>query len=374
MFVYSHNSCYLDSLLMVMYYGWDGWILKKIVSFYERERTTSYTELLKYIIALKDKTSIDLRDAKRVTCDKIREELVKFIPGLRTLYQPNPVMGMMWMHPMTGWSGNRGMWQMYPVDHVWNELAEMFHLKTSYVDEVLVMNSSFDVLHIRNSNLHSTSISFEEYMISPSLPKLASKHDLPKTFTSINTDTISSEHGFVVFYNSNTHITSFADPRKEVYVLYGENVEINKHRVFGETINDGTMELFGVIMLSGVVPGVMDSGKHYFSYIKTGPPTTSFSGWIKYDDMIGIEYLSHDVFEQTKASLFTFIDGVAPAMYFYKQIHRRDVNKFTNQPSPYVNYDEDKLTITYNYTRKRYPSRDHLKESLKKIYETRSFE
>lgn len=330
---YTDNSCYLDSLMTLIMTCGKGRFRR---AFTETKTTSPIRQEI-----LRLATKFVEKDDEQVTSSQLRDELVKIIPSI---YED-------------------GVWQMYHVDHVYNELAEIFKLQVSYNDETYVLNSRHRIHHIRNTPRSTTSFSFEEFMEKPTI----SLDNTPYTFNLIDWNTI--DGSMLVFYNSNTNLKKYNSMESEQYTIGDETVTFNKKQIFDEIILDGKYMLVGVIMLEGVVPGQMDSGKHYFSIIRN-----SEGAYFKYDDMspkilqfndTAIPIVKNIIFGYQRTNRRSTI----PVMYFYERIPT-----FYSPPTPspvdvFIDYDDKDLTIIYKDKKYPFDTKESLRRKLTQLYE-----
>lgn len=107
---------------------------------------------------------------------------------------------------------------------------------------------------------------------------------------------------------------------------------IKKERAFGEYIINDTYEMVGAILLHGARPG-KSGGAHYTAYIKTGNKTSNgnFGTWMEYNDIGNVWKMTgynRSIKGELQQLLGTFPNhilteksGVKPEMYFYAKIN-----------------------------------------------------
>jgi hypothetical protein len=193
------------------------------------------------------------------------------------------------------------------------------------------------------------------------------KNVLPNITRYFITDKI--DGSMLVFYNSNTNLKKYNSMESEQYTIGSETVTFNKKQIFDEIILDGKYMLVGVIMLEGVIPGQMDSGKHYFSIIRN-----SEGAYFKYDDMSPkILQFNDTAIPIVKNIIFNYQHtnrrSTIPVMYFYERIPT-----FYSPPTPapvdvFIDYDDKDLTITYKDKKYPFDTKESLRRKLIQLYE-----
>jgi hypothetical protein len=350
MLEYFENSCYLDSLLTTLLFCGRG-VFRDILL--NNPTTSDFENAKKFIREVYTKI---FEERTSSTCIDVRKELLKFIPQLQDEY---------------------GNWETYPVDHVYSVIAEKYHMAIPFSYETYVVNSRGPHL-IRNEIVKDhLSFSFEEFMttgneVFGNFSRDPSEYSIHKM---VNWGSIGSD--YIVFYNSNTNIRGYNTLGTEQYAVEDETVSIKKTNIFDETIIDGRYHLVGVISLVGVIPGEMDSGRHYTSWFKDA------SGrWYEYDDLKDVTFIGFNPSSLVKHLWFNYSPRhhSIPVMYFYEKISPTDdfsasgnINtEYVLQPSQHNKIDywdtSSSKGISYGDRRFTFNTTAELNAKLEEIY------
>ena len=273
------NSCYLDSLMMVLYYS-KGDILNIILNIdidSLEYRVLDNAGILKFINPFLDsdiRTLADVKNAAKNMCMAMTNDYNRLIKGDRLqckrvreiLRECDPDM---YTHA----------WTIYSAAEIYDTIAHLFL--------PLMIEYTYKVNGIVGKQKKSM-FSFWEFMA----------NDKPN----IEWDNIVSN--ILVFRNTGLAIRHYNSPDDET-ISMGENfVTLHKDRIFGKVILN-RYDLVGVVMLQGTQPG-QDSGSHYVSYINTN------DGWFYYDDAGVWENRSNI------DNVFNEEHGNKPELYFYR--------------------------------------------------------
>lgn len=266
-YTYHSNSCYLDSLMMVLFSNdtiVNALLFSPISIPYEsivcgKKKLTKDQALLfaKRVreVLLQDYDT--LQSGRNTKCSVLRTVLGECEPAI---------------------SGG----VMYNSAEVYSILSELFGLKMEI-----------------------------EYSVSEDLQlrSTVSTFDFMSADTAIEWNALDSN--IIVFQNDmNPPIRRLNEEGLENGKVKGEYFAVFKERAFGETILDGRYVLFGVVVLDGVVYG-QSSGSHYTSYYR------GIDGkWLKYNDQLS---KTKPVDDLPSRGVWEFSNARMPYMYFYKK-------------------------------------------------------
>lgn len=277
------NSCYLDSLLMILYFSdnyWKDRIANYLPSKYngkilsDIKGGSKINTLDKFKDHLEKLKSQFLRDSeiltqKNITSLELRELLAEILPEIRP----------------------GGVWTTYVSSSIYGKLGDLFPIN---------MDIPTQVIKFQAGKYHPEKVSWTKEPMITFWDFMDTLENVGKgeNYKIIRWDLIKTP--ILTFCNGlNGSIKKFNS-------LEPEN-GIKKARVFGETILD-RYRLIGVVTLYGPY----DAG-HYVSWIKIG------DDWWFYDDVSG-----NPVKRSLPVSgIWEENGGATPAIYFYKNVNER---------------------------------------------------
>ncbi len=296
MMINRENSCYLDSLITVLFLGESPFYRKNI--FDVNPSKISYPRPI-----CRGDSRIDNERKTRVFASKIQERLredysrivyhkeVFHCSGLRKLLRrcfPDMKAG--------------GIWEVYNASAVYSTITDIFpNLKIKKVPTIIHLPNKKPFREIKQQ----TMFQFWDYLGSNKSEGeeiLWSKLKAP----------------VLVFQNGGLPpVIDFGSTGPE---SVGKRV-FTKVRAFGKTIIDDTYGLFGVVMLHGTQPG-RDGGSHYTAYVKT-----KGGQWYYYND-VGPVFKPKAI-----GNVFREARGSKPEMYFYRRLPKKKLQvKLINRP------------------------------------------
>jgi len=313
MYSWHANSCYMDSLLMILFDSagqfWRDELLHRNID----EITYS---TVNGVCDLKGGSRIDTIDKLKKHAKKIQDQLVSDFLELNKkgdIIRCNSLRNMLYECFPNMKSGEN--WLFYNVAASYDLISEIFpNLKTEYP----VKTHRWKDGHYspEPSTRTKTMATMWDY-IDP-LDNIEKNKD----YDEIMWDQIDSP--VIVFYNGGTpRIKKFNEAGKEkgLISMTGDRgtynryqYELTKARAFGETIIDGKYELVGVITLHGVSPN-QEEGVHYTSYFKTYDDERP--QWWYYDDSCRV---IRKIDNLPQAGVWIESGGKMPSMYFYRAI------------------------------------------------------
>lgn len=262
------NSCYIDSLLLVLFYSSDIWI--------NIFKTFHNSHIVNQLLVSNYK---DLVDGENIDSLPIRRALLDQLPDMKC----------------------GGRWTFYEVERVYATLCDLFPSLKSKVPFAIYKNDRFNHIERIDQCVFQMADFLEIEEVEDSGAKVL--------WNLIPSD-------FIVFHNGGIPaITDFTQGKEVVRQTIYENgyptfrdVSMVKRRGFSHRILS-KYDLIGVVILEGAVVGE-DSGTHYVSYFKS-----KFDGkWYFYNDIVGIREL-----EELPDTVFREEDGSKPVMYFYQR-------------------------------------------------------
>ena len=262
-YAYYQNSCYMDSLLVLLYHTTP---FKTLLLHTPLVKPTKIAKDLRHVL-LNDYGTLTVPTSGKgpITCINIRLLLSQLLPDTKT---------------------KLGGWKTYNVARIWALMTDIFpELKFSYTYNVISHGKAGPETEVREALL-----TFWDFM--------DPLDDVGDVYKRINWRSIDAP--FLVFYNGGT-------PR--ITKLWASSPK--KARVFGEYILDGKYRLVGVITLLGVRSGVSpDMGSHYVSYFWN-------RGWYGYDDLKN-KIVKLDALP--RSGVMEESEGKMPSMYFYTKV------------------------------------------------------
>jgi len=297
---YQNNSCYLDSLLVILFLGDSEFYrrglldtnLPQIIYSHPKAVTrgtsniTTEKQLRSYALTLQKQLRKDytrLVDKREIfPCQELRNLILRCYPDLKS----------------------RHGWETYNAPAIYDLFTEVFpHLKITPIPTAICVPGK------RPQKTQRTLTLFQFWdFLGPQLwvgEKTVWEHlDTP----------------VLVFQNGGLPpVTNFDSIAPEIH----DNKKYIKTQVFGETILGGKYRLFGAVVLYGTQPG-RDGGSHYVSYIRV-----KGGQWYYYDDLNPrlerLSILPETVFRETA--------GFKPEMYFYQKIPSPEIQvTLTDRP------------------------------------------
>lgn len=311
-FRYHANSCYIDSLMMVLFDCsspyWRSVIMDTDTDtlIYEalpcRKTTLDNTRLLARKIQKQIRIDYDTihRKGKSTTCSVLRNYLADCLPDMK----------------------QGGSWSVYNVASIYSLLCDIF--------PPLLMEVPIRVNHKKRTERLAL-LNTWDYMG-------ASEGEIKTIRWS------SYDYPTLVFYNGGTprirHFDKIGQESGSVRIGSSEYpFSVKKIRAFGETILDGRYSLVGAIVLEGISP-TEEGGTHYSSYFRS-----TNGSWYHYDDTSISRSESGPIkLERFPLGIFTERGGRMPSMYFYAKNsvpHGRS-KKFSSQTLEGITYSQVK--------------------------------
>lgn len=300
---YWSNSCYLDSLLIVLLENISPFWRKAIMEAdldkvtYRRNacekpesKIDTIPKLREYSKSVQRQIKADFKAmpiSQNLQCSMLRSLLIDCLPSMK----------------------KKNSWVIYSVVNIYDALSSMF---PGLVIDVPVQ------IHRWKSQLNRRIPDPINYQRESTLlmwdyldPLVGSRGEDVKQ---IRWDLFESP--VIVFYNGGTpRIKTFnqAGREKGVNIIARDNYpfDVTKARAFGETIINGRYELVGVITLLGV-PIKGEGGSHYVGHFMG-----TDGNWYFYDDMISKIVL---VEKLPVTGVWKEEKGQMPAMYFYQKV------------------------------------------------------
>jgi hypothetical protein len=320
------NSCYLDSLLMVLLYSIDSFwksvifedtkgTIKNLVTTPDvcKNPKVNYkvltNEIKKQII--KDYEDLGKGEPKR--CSKLRSLLATCLPQMK----------------------ENGQWVMFNVGAVYEALATVFPELTLKIPTQIFKKVDGEIEYVLQSNSQDEVplLSFWDFM------DANDQHEGAAAYKALAFDKVESE--ILVFYNGGTpRIKKLNETGVEKGYFMIDNTkylfEANKARAFGESILGGPNDKFGydlvgVITLEGISPN-NEGGSHYTAHYKGND-----GKWYYYNDLGAIV---KPVNSLPIVGVWTEAQGKMPSMYFYKRqkkmvsLKKTNINNITKSPMP----------------------------------------
>ncbi len=290
LFINWGNSCYIDSLLMILFLGESPFYRRIILG--TDVSTFSYKDRDgKFIKFCQESSKIDsevkvramtmelqnyfCQDYKRITGE--RTESLKCFNVRKLLRQCYPDLL------------KYGRWVQYNPENIYDLIAELFPpLKLRDIPTMVRIPSEIlPRLTFRDVN----SFQANQFLEPPGIGERP-------MWNKINTN--------VLVFSVLLPIKDYGS--EGVEIINGEKVI--KIRAFGEYIIDDRYKLFGVVMNTGRLKGA-EGGGHYFSYIKTIDDQ-----WHIYDDFTP----SYKSIDELPRDVFKYKSRVRPVMFFYQKI------------------------------------------------------
>ncbi|HMP27998.1 MAG TPA: ubiquitin carboxyl-terminal hydrolase family protein [Saprospiraceae bacterium] len=298
-------SCYLDSVLIILFYGasnfWRDVILGKESLDTEDKLAIQVKEQLEY-----DYDAMRNR-GETIKCSKLRSFLLKRVPDLK----------------------QNTSWVIYNAGAAYEAIVNII---PNFLIDIPIQIHRFkrgtykadSVKYVREAML-----TFWDYM--DPLTDIESGKDYKK----IRWDLIQSP--ILVFTNGGAprikKLNETSEEKGETYIMGKKHkFKVNKARKFGKTIIDGRYDLIGVVVLQGVSEK-KEGGSHYISYFKD-----DIDQWFKYNDMSASIKKINDI---PQKGVWVEEGGSMPSMYFY----RKTSNKPKIESSPWVMVPPTELSI-----------------------------
>lgn len=292
LFINNQNSCYLDSLLIVMFANISGtWINGILIKSYKEDEIKNVNcngillsnyDSWKFSGIVKDnlislfKILIQKKEYPNLTCNSLRN----ILSGCFSDIMQNK------------------SYSIYNPSIIYDHLTDLFPYLKIRVPYITINNKYEEEVS------YFTMWDFMEYDGTESF------QDAPKKYLWNDIDS-----DFLVFtYTGIPPITSFNEIGSELISLtLNNNISsqyITKKQAFGEIILN-KYRLTGIITLIGYIPGT-ESGKHYITYY-VGRDNLYY----KYDDLKGYsEHIPHFPLD----GVFKYSNQMIPQMYFYAKI------------------------------------------------------
>lgn len=307
-FMYNENSCYLDSLLIVMFYGFPSFYRKifsapienvKVSSICSQSARIKTESSLRIVIeGIQNQLEQDyqrLQQKEVFVCSQLRKYLQWCIPELK--------------------EGEH--WEKYNVSAIYNLFVQMFPLLLIPIEKI-----------VHYSNKPSKRF-IEKVAMLQMWDFMDPLTDVESTYTEYNWNNLRSD--VIVFQNGVVPpVQNFSSSEEEFFSIeYGHEDEgpsfkfhrsrvdgsqvIRKKRVFSQRIIDEKYELFGIVTLKGVSKG-SGGGAHYVCYVK------SDGIWYLYDDL-GPSMTEIEFDEKYLNSG----RGTKPELFFYRRVDADDL-------------------------------------------------
>ena len=301
------NSCYLDSVLMVLFECASDWWRKNML-----ERIPSPKDEFKGVCDIPGGSPIttpnslydlrlQIRDQLRqdyaqindegevIMCTNLRGQLQRCLPGLK----------------------EDEKWELFNAGALYDLLASLF--------PALQLNIPVEVVRW-NPELQEHEISPPEEKLRATIPMwdFMDPNQLieEQGFERILWDSPQFNSEVLVLINGGVprvKIFSMRGQEKGFFYINGQrtNYEVTKARAFGMTILSDTYRLIGVVTLQGVSP-TQEGGSHYISYF-----LSTEERWYRYNDLTANAV---EVFSLPNNGVWEEKGGEMPAMYFYQRV------------------------------------------------------
>lgn len=301
-YAYWSNSCYLDSLMIVLLENtssfWRIGLMETDVNKISYKRGIcdigTPSNLQRHAQAIQNQIKLDFKNLhmskspSQITCSRLRNLLSKCLPEMRV----------------------RGTWVTFNAGAIYNVLAEMFPL--------LLMDVPVQIRRwsIAKKTWLPEPVKYQKMAMFTMWDYLDPLTDIERgsDYKEVKWDLLQSPG--IVFYNGGTpRIKNFGQKglEKGVNIIDGtrHSFSVYKMRNFGTTIINGRYRLVGVVSLQGVA-ALGEGGAHYIAYL-----LGSDGDWYHYNDMnaniVKIKGLPQTgVWKEEK--------GVMPSLYFYQKI------------------------------------------------------
>ena len=347
-YLYKDNSCYIDSLLMIMFNSscdfWKKGILdqninnikyktvKGICDVIGGSEINTVNKLKSHTAKIQQQIMLDFDDLSKnnssIYCSKLRNLLQQCLPNMKI----------------------SGRWAFYNVAATYDLFSELFpSLKTVYPTRFHRWKKDRYVPDPKIEYIEKPMTTVAEFMDNSNVEENA---DYPEILWNMIDSPI------IVLYNGGTpRIKDLNDikPEKGTTYMMGDlgshstySYKIDKKRILDETILCGKYELIGVITLHGVSPG-REEGIHYTCHLKDCD-----KNWRYYDDYGGILY---NVDKLPHIGTWRERNGNMPSMFFYSKTNEeyKIINgtyittKIQNTPSEYIDVYVIDNTEQLNY-------------------------
>jgi hypothetical protein len=316
---YDSNSCYIDSLLIVLFFSWSNYWIDHILNTdvdkitYERylltgTEFTNIEDLKQNTLNIQKAITLDAEKIKHnnfdahsslitrkknteqsyndLTCSLLRTYIKNMLPEIH--------------HEVTGWI-------KYNTDAVYEVFAKLFDMKLSSTVCINKFNEAEDKYECSESTNSSPFFDVSEFMLKPMIDK---KGDSYKTIKWKDY----KEPVLVLLNTGAPRIKKFdsMEPEENFIQINGKKhtSKIQKNRVLGETILNKRYKLCGVISLIGV-KAHQEGGAHYVSYFSNG------TNYYYYDDLTGSAKL---IDELPRSGVWEESYENMPIMFFYAKV------------------------------------------------------
>lgn len=292
---YTRYSCYLDSLLTILFLGSSSFYRKNIfdTDVHELEYRSDFVPIGR------KGSEIVTKEQTRKLAFELQEAMLESYSSINskeTLYSTKIRKILLKIYP----DMKKRQWLMYNVSSIYDLLTEIFpNLKIKGIPNRIISKNKPSVTRRKES---ISMFQFWDFM--------DSYQDVEENYSEILWEKI--DFPILVFQNGGIPpLRNFGSIKPEFVAIPGNETNfIIKKRAFGETILN-SYQLFGVIVLHGTVPGE-EGGKHYTSYFKA-----KNGSWYYYDDL---NFIYERLNKLPYDKVFRETGGVKPEMYFYRKI------------------------------------------------------
>lgn len=280
-------SCYLDSVLIILFYGASNFWRNIIFDKSPIDMKGSNLELAE---TLRDELSTDYKalhdKGKTIMCSNVRTLLLKKAPEMK----------------------ENNKWVVFNAGAAYEAMANIL---PDFLLDIPIQIQKWTgerykadtVKYVREAML-----TFWDYM------DPLTDIEKGQNYKTIRWDLIQSP--VLVFTNGGAprikKMNETGKEKGETYIMGRKHkFKVAKARKFGEKIIDGRYDLIGVVVLQGVLPK-KEGGSHYISYFKD-----STDQWFKYDDL---RPTIKKINELPTKGVWIEEKGNMPSMYFYRKM------------------------------------------------------
>lgn len=305
---YWSNSCYIDSLLMVLF--------ENVSPFWRRNMFNVRIDDIDYTLGGRISLTEEKLDSIKEHAEKVQNQLLEDYHSLHVTSASEPIMCKnlrMLLKEVLPELKKLGRWVMFNTGALYEALTVVF--PTLLIDvPVQIHRASLAAGVVEPVEYRKEALfTFWDFM------DPLTDRDENSDYKEIRWDLCESP--VLVFTNGGVpRIKNFNVAGKEHVEFYIEGEEhsfdVVKKRSFGMFIIGDRYELVGVVVLNGVSEKE-EGGKHYTSYFK-GRRGASVA-WYEYDDL-GPSVVEIDALPKT--GVWVEQDGQMPAMYFYRRVDR----------------------------------------------------
>ena len=295
------NSCYIDSMLIVLFYCMSTFWRKGLLD--TNVRNIQY-ETVKGICDVVGGSKINTVDKLYNLAEQIQSQLIEDYKSLKIngITQTCSHLRNLIVQCLPSLK-SRGGFEIFNAGAIYDTIASIF--------PVLKFDIPYEIVdpdgNVKTSSSPISSLTMLEFM-----------EPQDKTPKKILWNKIESP--ILVFINTGAprikKLNEVGEEKSDFYVGRSRYVNvINKVRAFGERILNGRYRIIGIVTLLGVAPN-KEGGSHYIArYIGED------GQWYYYNDVGGV---LETIDELPEAGVWKESGGQMPGIYFYERVHTRE--------------------------------------------------